>query len=100
MAAMAFGLLSAAPTIISGVASLVHGIEGLFGKGNGAAKKAAVLNAFSGGIEAYSAAAGALPNLKLPQMSSAAAPAFGQLVDAIVGFYNALGIFEHAAPAK
>lgn len=97
MASIAFGLLSAAPTIISGVASLVHGIEGLFGKGNGAAKKAAVLSAFQGGIEAYGAVAGALPQSKLPQISGDAQKATETLIDAVVGFYNALGIFTHTA---
>lgn len=98
MASIAFGLLSAAPTIISGVASLVHGIEHLFGKGNGTAKKAAVLSAFQGGIEAYGAVAGALPNSKLPQISGTAEKSLEGLIDAIVAFYNDLGIFQHSKP--
>ena len=94
MASIAVGLLGAAPTLIQGVASLVHGIESLFGKGTGSAKKAAVLSAFNGAVQAYSGVAGALPGVKLPQMSGAAETAFGKLVDAIVGFYNATGIFQ------
>jgi hypothetical protein len=97
MATMALGLLTAAPTIIQGVASLVHGIEHLFGKGSGAAKKAAVLSAFSGGIEAYNGVASAATGLKLPGISGDAQKSFGDLVDAIVAFYNATGIFT---PAK
>ena len=97
---MALGLLSAAPTIITGISSLVHGIENLFGKGNGQAKKAAVLSAFNGGIQAYQAAAGALPSLNLPKMSGETETAFSQLVDAIVAFYNATGIFQKSASAK
>lgn len=95
MASIAFGLLSAAPTIITGVASLVHGIEHLFGKGNGSAKKAAVISAFQGGIEAYGAVAGALPGAKLPQLTGETQKAFEGLVDSIVSFYNAIGIFTH-----
>lgn len=102
MASIAIGLLGAAPTIIQGVASLVHGIENLFGKGTGAAKKAAVLSAFNGAVQAYTGVAGALPNVKMPQLSGASEAAFGTLVDAIVGFYNATGLFQTstAAPAK
>lgn len=96
MATMALGLLTAAPTIIQGVASLVHGIEHLFGKGSGAAKKAAVMSAFQGGIEAYNGVAGVATGLKLPAISSDAQKAFGDLVDAIVAFYNATGIFSGA----
>lgn len=93
MATMALGLLTAAPTIVQGISSLVHGIEHLFGKGSGSAKKAAVLSAFQGGIEAYNAVASAATGLKLPPVSGDTEKAFGDLVDAIVAFYNATGIF-------
>jgi hypothetical protein len=95
MASIALGLLGAAPTIITGITNLVHGIEALFGKGNGAAKKAAVLSAFSGGIDAYTAAAGAMPQVKLPKFSGDTEKAFSSLVDAIVAFNNAMGLFSH-----
>lgn len=51
MASLAFSLLGAAPTTVSGVASLVHGIEGLFGKGNGSAEKAAVICSLQSGVQ-------------------------------------------------
>ena len=95
MSSFAFGLLSAAPTIVTGITSLVHGIEHLFGKGNGQAKKAAVISAFQGGIQAYSSVAGALTGAKLPQVTEASQKSFENLVDAIVAFYNELGIFQH-----
>lgn len=98
MASIALSLLGAAPTLIQGISSLVHGIENIFGKGNGAAKKAAVLSAFQGGVQAYSAAAQAItgvdPKVKLPQFSGDAQKTFETLVDAIVAFYNATGIFS------
>lgn len=95
MATMAVSLLTNAPAIIHGVAALVHGFEGLFGKGNGAAKKAAVLQAFKGGTEAYSAVAKVVPQVPLPQLSGAGATALSNLIDAIVTFNNALGVFQH-----
>jgi hypothetical protein len=95
MAALALGLLGAAPTIIQGISSIVHGIEHLFGKGNGAAKKQAVLTAFNSGVDAYNAVASAATGLKLPSISGDAEKALGNLVDAIVSFYNAIGIFQH-----
>ncbi len=96
MATMALGLLTAAPTLIQGIASLVHGIEHLFGKGSGAAKKAAVMSAFQGGIDSYNAVAGAATGLKLPGVSKDAQKSFGNLIDAIVAFYHDTGIFTHA----
>jgi hypothetical protein len=95
MATLALGLLTAAPTIIQGVSSLVHGIENIFGKGSGAAKKAAVVQAFQGGVEAYNATAAAATGLKLSPVGGDTQKAFGDLVDAIVTFYNAIGIFQH-----
>jgi hypothetical protein len=99
MATLALGLLTEAPAIVSGVASMVHGIEGLFGKGNGAAKKAAVQAAVSGAVSAYNAvpAAGVtkLPTINAPDFQAA----LGQLIDAIVNVYNALGVFKSAPAA-
>ena len=97
MASMAFSLLTAAPTIVQGIASLVHGIENIFGKGNGGAKKAAVLQAFQGGMSAYSAVAANATGLKLPEISSDAQKGFSALVDAIVAFNNAIGVFPPSA---
>jgi len=97
MATMALSLLTDAPAIIHGIAALVHGFEGLFGKGNGAAKKAAVLQAFKGGTEAYAAVAKDVPKVKLPQLSDAGATALSNLVDAVVAFNNAMGLFQTTA---
>ena len=103
MASIALAVLGAAPTIIQGVAGLVHGIENLFGHGNGAAKKAAVVQAFNGAVGAYNAGATAAetanPKLKLPVLSDDTVKAMSALVDAIVAFYNAVGIFTHGTPA-
>ncbi len=104
MATLALGLLSEAPAMVSGVAAMIHGIEGLFGKGNGKAKKAAVLGAVSGAVSAYNAvpASGVtkLPSIDAPDFQAALA----NLIDAIVEVYNALGVFRHPtatpAPAK
>lgn len=96
MATIALSLLADAPGIIHGVAALVHGFEGLFGKGNGAAKKAAVLQAFKGGTDAFSAVAKDVPQAKLPKLSDDGAGALSQLIDAIVAFYHAMGIFQHS----
>lgn len=97
MASIALAVLGAAPTIIQGISSLVHGIEGIFGKGNGQAKKQAVIQAFQGAVGAYNAGLGAVEvadnKIKLPQVSDDAIKAMGSLVDAIVTFYNATGIF-------
>jgi uncharacterized membrane protein HdeD (DUF308 family) len=97
MASMALGLLTAAPTIVQGIASLVHGIENIFGKGSGAAKKAAVLSAFQGGVQAYQAVATTATGLNLPKMSGDTETAFSNLIDAIVAFNNAVGIFTSTA---
>ena len=94
MAMMALSLLTDAPAIIHGIAALVHGFEGLFGKGNGQAKKAAVLQAFKGGTEAYAAVAKDVPSTKLPKLSDVASQKLGNLIDSIVDFNNALGIFS------
>ena len=94
MATIALSLLADAPAIVHGIASLVHGFEGLFGKGNGIAKKAAVLQAFNGGTEAFSAVAKDVPQAKLPKLSDAGATALSGLIDAIVAFNNAMGIFS------
>lgn len=97
MAAMALSLLTDAPAIVHGVASLIHGFEGLFGKGNGTAKKAAVLQAFKGGTEAYTAVAKDVPKVALPKVSDSSATALSNLIDAIVAFNHAMGIFQHTA---
>lgn len=96
MATMALGLLTQAPTIIHGVVSLVHGIESIFGKGNGAAKKAAVLSVFQGGAGIEAAIAESAPGLKLPNFSGDALKALSNLIDDIVAFNNAMGIFQPA----
>jgi hypothetical protein len=101
MASIALAVLGAAPTIIQGITSLVHGIENIFGKGNGQAKKQAVLQAFQGAVGAYNAGLGAAsavdPKIKLPQISDDTIKAMSNLVDAIVAFYNAVGIFTHSS---
>jgi len=97
MASIALGLLGSAPAIIQGIASLVHGIEGIFGKGKGGSKKAAVTQAFNGAVEAYNATAGDIPGGKLPQFGGGSEAAFSALVDAIVAFYNSTGVFTHSA---
>lgn len=101
MASIALAVLGSAPTIIQGISGLVHGIESLFGKGNGAAKKAAVIQAFQGAVGAYNAgltaAQTADPKIKLPQVSNETVSAMGNLVDSIVAFFNAVGIFTHAS---
>lgn len=104
MASIALAVLGAAPTIIQGISGLVHGIESLFGHGNGQAKKAAVVQAFTGAIGAYNAGVGAASTadakLKLPQISNDTVKAMGDLVDAIVAFYNATGIFTKSTPTS
>lgn len=107
MASIALAVLGAAPTIIQGISSLVHGIENIFGHGNGKAKKQAVVNAFQGAATAYNAGVAAVegvdPKVTLPSIDATSIEALGNLVDAIVAFYNATGIFSHStgtAPAK
>lgn len=87
------------PSIFHGIVGLIHGIEGLFGKGNGKAKKAALVAALSSGVEAYDATAQAVAGTKigsaLPQINSDGfQTALSTLIDAIIGFNNATGIFR------
>lgn len=98
MAAIAFSLLGAAPSIISGVAGLVHAVESIFGKGNGAAKKAAVVSVLPTLVSTYDTVAGttSLPQISQPDFSAA----YSELIDAIVKFYNVAGVFHHSTPAQ
>lgn len=105
MASIALALIGSAPTLIQGIASLIHGVENIFGHGSGAAKKAAVVQAFQAATATYNSIAGDVTLVsgkqKLPTFDDASIAAMGDLVDAIVAFYNATGLFTHtAAPAK
>lgn len=97
MATLAFSLLGAAPQIITGVATLVHSVETIFGKGNGSAKKAAVVAALPTMISTYDGIAGAasLPQISQPDFQAA----LNELIDSIVKFNNVVGVFRHATPA-
>jgi hypothetical protein len=94
MAAAIIPIIAAAPQIVQGVASLVHSIEHLFGKGNGESKKAATQAALSAAISTYNAAVPVVPGVKLPTLDSEAQTAFGNLVDSIVAVYNVIGVFQ------
>lgn len=95
MAAIALGLLGAAPSIISGIAATVHAFEALFGHGHGSAKKQAVLTAVTSAAQVYDQVAGvAAPTF--PQLNDAAiAEVLGRLIDDIVALYNGTGVFTH-----
>lgn len=97
MAALAFSLLGAAPQIITGIAGLVHSVESIFGKGNGSAKKAAVVSVLPTLVSTYDSVAGttSLPQINQQEFTDA----YSELIDSIVKFYNVAGIFHHQAPA-
>lgn len=97
MAAIAFSLLGAAPQIVAGIGGLVHAVESIFGKGNGAAKKAAVVSVLPTLVQTYDSVAGttSLPQISEPEFAAA----YSELVDSIVKFYNVAGVFHHSSPA-
>jgi|SRR4051812_7171793 hypothetical protein len=93
MAAAALGLLSAAPAIVQGVADTVHMVERLFGKGKGPEKKQAAMQLGGDLLNMYAAAA---PVAGLTGSgTSDVNQALSNLIEAIVAFNSAVGIFSH-----
>jgi hypothetical protein len=87
------GLLANAPAIVPALVDSVHMVERLFGKGNGATKKQAVMNIAGDLLNTYAKAA---PEFGLTGAgTSEVNAAMGNLVEAIVVFYNAAGLFSH-----
>jgi hypothetical protein len=94
MAGIALGLLAVAPQLVVGVTSVVHSVERIFGKGQGAQKKQAALAMSSDLLNIYSTTA---PALGLTGAGTSEVQAsLSQLIEAIVSFYNASGIFLKA----
>lgn len=87
------GILAGILNVIPYVGSIVQAIEGLFGKGNGTAKKEAAMTLVTSGLGSYSAfvqgSTGAVKD------TTAVNTAVSKLVDDTVELYNALGIFTH-----
>lgn len=93
MATVALGLLAAAPQIIQGITGVVHAVERIFGHGQGGSKKQAALAMSSDLLNIYSAIAptAGLTGAGTSQVESA----LSNLIDSIVAFYNASGVFVH-----
>jgi hypothetical protein len=91
MAGIALGLLAVAPQLVVGITSVVHSVERIFGHGKGPDKKAAALAMSSDLLNIYSTTA---PALGLTGAGTSEVQAsLSQLIEAIVSFYNASGIF-------
>src|SRR5690349_15242142 len=91
MGGIAIGLVSIAPQLLSGVFTVVHTVEKIFGGGKGADKKQAAVAMSSDLLNIFSMVA---PNLGLTGAgTSEAQAALSQLIDAIVAFNNAMGVF-------
>jgi hypothetical protein len=91
MAAIAVGLISAAPAIYSAVVNVVHSVEAIFGKAKGADKKTAAMAMSGDLLNIYSTLA---PTLGLTGAgTSEVQTALSNLIDAIVTFNNATGVF-------
>jgi hypothetical protein len=82
------GLLPAIPNIILGV-------EHMFGKGRGPAKKSATLTMVSDMLNIF----GQAMNQPASVADSAHMTFIGKLIDATVEFMNATGVMTHAAPS-
>lgn len=67
--------------------------EQLFGNGNGASKKQAVIGLVQSGVGAFDLFEGATVPPEL--VGELASP----LIDGVVALFNKLGLFKHAAPA-
>lgn len=94
MAGIALGLLSVAPQLVQGVIGVVHSVERIFGAGKGSDKKQAALALSGDLLNIYSTSA---PALGLTGAgSSDVNTALGHLIDSIVAFYNATGVFVKA----
>lgn len=94
MAVAALGLLTAAPAIVQGIADTVHLVERLFTKGQGAQKKQAAVALSGDLLNLYSQAA---PAFGLTGAgTSEVNQALGNLIEAIVAFNNAAGVFSHS----
>jgi hypothetical protein len=97
MAGIAIGLLSVAPQLVQGVIGVVHSVEKIFGSGKGADKKQAALALSGDLLNIYSTSA---PALGLTGAgTSEVNAALSKLIDAIVSFYNASGIFANSQKA-
>lgn len=87
------GILAGVLNIVPFIGSIVHAVEGIFGKGNGTAKKQAAMTLATSGLGAYSAfIQGDTGQVKDVTAINAAISA---LIDDSVAFYNALGVFKH-----
>jgi uncharacterized membrane protein len=76
------------------VSNTVHAVEGIFGHGTGVQKKAAVQAAISDVLNIANTVAGKT------EISSDSSAALSQLIDAMVTFFNATGIFTHATASQ
>ena len=91
-----FGALADAPQIVSGVAQLILAMEALFGKGNGAAKKAAVMGALNSAVVTYDGVAVRRPG-KLPLIQTAPVQkAVGDMIDNVVSVFNSVAAAKTA----
>lgn len=100
MATAALGLLTQAPAIVQGIADTVHMMERLFGKGKGQDKKQAAMTLGADLLNLYTTAA---PDFHLTGAgTSDVNQALSNLIESIVAFNSAVGIFSHSqkpAPA-
>lgn len=81
--------------VVPFVGGIVQSIESLFGKGNGTTKKQAAMTV----VTQLLAAAGAV-DPAVGVAGTALESALSGLIDAVVAFYNAAGVFEHAFTGK
>jgi hypothetical protein len=92
---VALSLLGQAPKLISAVSGVVQAVEGLFGKGQGQSKKQAAQTMLADVFNIYGTVAPAV-GLKTAGASEVMA-ATSNLIDAVVQFYNAIGVFAHGS---
>jgi len=97
MAALALGLLSQAPQLLGAVGDIVHLTERLFGKGKGQDKKQAAMNLAGELLNTYKQVA---PDIGLTGANADEVnTALSTLVDSVVAFYNAAGLFGRSQVA-
>src|SRR5712691_7736792 len=94
MATLAVGLLSAAPGLLMSIGHLVHGVEHLFGHGQpdvGIKKKDLVIGMIEDMLDSWNTLSGVTKQPQLPKDALRGHAA--QIIDALVGLYNDMGIF-------
>lgn len=98
MATIAVGLITAAPAIYQSIVGVVHAVENIFGHGNGASKKQAALAMSGDLLNIFSSVA---PTMGLTGAgTSEVQSTLSNLIDAIVAFNNASGVFVKAQNVK